>query len=392
MGNVLLVIGNGFDMRCTLKSSYKSFFQHEFKNRKGYKELANVHKLWITNSHDFESSFCHFMNNYKPILFDELTIWDVLFIMRSNRSKVDDKWNQVESAILESIKYNGPRDDSHFCWEILKSIISNEGEFTLSHTREYVSRDDYVFCMLLIIYYDYLETFKICSPNHQIIKSSSYRVSSWERFLLKQLNVFEAHFCLYLESELKSCELFEERAQRLFKTLLGSHRKLYVMSFNYTNYHTQELIGNIENVHGTLDEMNVIFGIDDKELTNDSKYYIFSKTCRKLTQFTERSKTITNVLWRPIAEISFYGHSLSKQDYSYFQSIFDYYDIYASEVKLKFYYYIYDTSNVEKIKADVVNSTIALMKSYGATLDNKDHGANLLHKLIIENRLQIIEI
>ena len=34
----------------------------------------------------------------------------------------------------------------------------------------------------------------------------------------------------------------------------------------------------------------------------------------------------------------------------------------------------------------------ALLSAYGETMDNKDHGKNLIHKLILEGRLAIVEI
>lgn len=37
--------------------------------------------------------------------------------------------------------------------------------------------------------------------------------------------------------------------------------------------------------------------------------------------------------------ITFIGHSLSRADYSYFETIFDKYHIYDSNTKLEFYYY-----------------------------------------------------
>lgn len=32
-----------------------------------------------------------------------------------------------------------------------------------------------------------------------------------------------------------------------------------------------------------------------------------------------------------------------------------------------------------------------LITTYGQTLDNKDHGRNLMHKLLLENRLRVVQ-
>ena len=91
--------------------------------------------------------------------------------------------------------------------------------------------------------------------------------------------------------------------------------------------------------------------------------------------------------------IKFYGHSLGKPDYSYFQSLFDGVDLYESKTALVFYF-PYQTGAGAKAKneewrthlANIIND---LLVNYGATMENKDHGKNLMHKLLLEGRLII---
>lgn len=56
------------------------------------------------------------------------------------------------------------------------------------------------------------------------------------------------------------------------------------------------------------------------------------------------------LLPKSIKNIVFYGHSLAPADYSYFQSIFDYYNIYDNDITLVFYYSIYDKNKEQDIK------------------------------------------
>jgi hypothetical protein len=80
--------------------------------------------------------------------------------------------------------------------------------------------------------------------------------------------------------------------------------------------------------------------------------------------------------------INFYGHSLGKAGYSYFQSIFNGVDLYESKTVLVFYY-PYDNSNEsknEKRRNGLDNSTNSLLVDYGAIMDSKDHSKNLMHK------------
>ena len=89
-------------------------------------------------------------------------------------------------------------------------------------------------------------------------------------------------------------------------------------------------------------------------------------------------------------EIIIYGHSLSKADYSYFHSIFDYYNIYGSNIKLKFKYSTHGDTYICKSKH--VQKMMELIKKYGEKMTDTARGGNLVHKLLLENRLSIEEV
>lgn len=72
-----------------------------------------------------------------------------------------------------------------------------------------------------------------------------------------------------------------------------------------------------------------------------------------------------------------------------FQSIFDYYNIYESDINVTFYYVDYDK---KMAFTNQMEGVINLMKKYGHTMGNKNHGKNLLHKLSLEGRLKIQEV
>ena len=74
---------------------------------------------------------------------------------------------------------------------------------------------------------------------------------------------------------------------------------------------------------------------------------------------------------------------------SLFQSIFDGVDLYESKTVLAFYY-PYDGTDEAKNETwrnMLANSINDLLVDYGTTMDNKDHGKNLMHKLLLEGRL-----
>ena len=133
------------------------------------------------------------------------------------------------------------------------------------------------------------------------------------------------------------------------------------------------------NVHGKLcnnacvngcNKSNIIFGIDDNLIQahgSSSELRLFSKTYRKMLSADKYSTVLQPNENSPVA-LKFYGHSLSEADYSYFQSIFDYYDLYKNnKVSLTFYY----SKGYENYDA-----VYRLISVYGKSLANKEQGKN----------------
>lgn len=179
-----------------------------------------------------------------------------------------------------------------------------------------------------------------------------------------------------------------------FSNLSDTH----ILSFNYTALFDILGVKNpcaYNNVHGKLcnsvckencNESNIIFGIDDSVIqlqSASSELRMFSKTYRKMFSTNLHTTALPKTNNAPL-EIKFYGHSLSSADYSYFQSIFDFYNLYAnSNVSLIFYY----SKGYEQ-----TDEIYKLINTYGDTLPNQKQGKNLIHKLLLENRLKIVEI
>ena len=63
---------------------------------------------------------------------------------------------------------------------------------------------------------------------------------------------------------------------------------------------------------------------------------------------------------------------------------------------LIFYYSIYNDGKDEatrraRIKEGMCNRVSRLLMRYGQTFDNEGHGKNLMHKLLLEGRLSVVE-
>lgn len=140
----------------------------------------------------------------------------------------------------------------------------------------------------------------------------------------------------------------------------------------------------------------IVFGIDGTGCLDDSTVARFTKTYRLLVLARndfgipiaysgENGKGPVGI---EMGMIKFYGHPLASADYSYFQSIFDLVNLYSSHVRLLFFYSDYSVMAREETYQRVLN----LLSAYGETMDNEDHGKNLIHKLILEGRLSIVRL
>lgn len=214
-------------------------------------------------------------------------------------------------------------------------------------------------------------------------------------FLYTELLRFEDHFKGYLSNEVSKTNSYLAKANERIDKLTNNERT-NILSFNYTSpFKDSSNIVNFRNVHGDLDH-HCIIGIDQVSINgngnrDDDEYnYRFTKTYRIMQLASDRQEK--HILNKNIKSIVFYGHSLAAADYSYFQSIFDFYSIYDSDVTLVFYYSVYDKNKKEEIIKTQFDSIRKLLLEYGDTLDNKDHGKNLLHKLLLEDRLIIKEL
>ncbi|EAE1303749.1 hypothetical protein EP43_14770, partial [Listeria monocytogenes] len=61
---------------------------------------------------------------------------------------------------------------------------------------------------------------------------------------------------------------------------------------------------------------------------------------------------------------------------------------------LTFYYtnYLEDEQDFETVRREQVTAVRTLIEEYGSTLDNEAKGKNLLHKLLLEERISVFEL
>lgn len=255
--------------------------------------------------------------------------------------------------------------------------------------------------------------------------------------MMQELHRLEAAFSSYMKNVAKSNENYRSRACLLLEQLMNdqlndynslltdntykiggdisfesSFNNVRILDFNYTDpVYGIEIAPTLINIHGNIHGGDIIFGIDSNSVdTNDSNYpglVKFTKTYRLMALGKGRKTKLVHpyVSGQPGSEtniIKFFGHSLGDPDYSYFQAIFDEVNLYGSDTRLVFYYNqnrLSENKDDEKGKnttsesaqEEMFEKVNRLITTYGQTLDNKDHGRNLMHKLLLENRLQVVQ-
>ncbi|PDR16933.1 AbiH family protein, partial [Listeria monocytogenes] len=232
----------------------------------------------------------------------------------------------------------------------------------------------------------------------KIYNEKSYFKTDVLRIMSQEIFKYEIKFDAYLRECAKSTDyqrIAEENLSKLVQEDNNQNVLANVLSFNYTHIPSKvtseegdEISIKVkDNVHGKLGN-EIIFGIDHGTIDNDTPLYNFTKTYRKLYENKDSEESVLSI---DIKVIKIYGHSLSNADYAYFQSIFDFLNIYENPINIIVYYTKYKENEAE-IRQELSNAVQKLISRYGQSMDNKEKGKNLLHKLLLENRLTIKKI
>ena len=103
--DVLLVIGNGFDRKCDLKSSYYEFLLNTFKENEGTNcddnNLLTEYENYLKNCR-LKLNISEQVQDYTSNkVIDKLNLWYLLFLYKKTLLKKD--WNFIEEQILQEV-------------------------------------------------------------------------------------------------------------------------------------------------------------------------------------------------------------------------------------------------------------------------------------------------
>lgn len=435
----LVILGNGFDLSCGLKSTYNDFFEWRLNNLFGTTDTDKIieqlskadlndmikspKKTVPTGNSMFNLSASYgFGIDYKemqeenklPQFFDieakfpDITRWDIFFI--------------YAKKYLQSGETNE--------WQDSENIIDNVLVVAL-HDRErngIVSVSPKEYTMNLHFKNEGKKQFKNIIYKYACINFDETDKESIAHTLLIQLLKFERVFSQYIYSQMKVDEsrnfesAYFKKAEVLLKEITNNFSEkepeLDIWSFNYTlgPRFQRKLndgrwnISTWNNIHGLSccddpkagwitshdDEIPApIFGIDPEDNLSFKGYksparVIFTKPYRIINN---KFKNIRQELrFKDLDKIIIYGHSLGKADYSYFKYIFDEANVYTNPVELIFYYWpgLCDQDLVEKQlnERKYTEAVVKMLNLYGA--DSKIARDDIVTKLAIKGRLTIL--
>ncbi|WP_368552959.1 AbiH family protein [Enterococcus faecalis] len=347
----LLIIGNGFDLCCKLNSAYADFYNQHF----------DAEIIEIFRSNNINPTFDKDKDYVGKYDLLELILLDTYSEEESGKIL----WKDIESTIAESVNF----EKQSYLYKLLHT--SNDPKI--------------IFMQRMLQEIHGNESLQSKQSIINIFKTSVHKL---ERKFMKYIQDQTTNDDPSSDSDYKI------NTEKLYNYLTDNEwSETYVINFNYTYLSKTDIkkFYEYKNVHGRYCD-DIILGIDTSSISDKNKEFLdLSKTYRKMI-LDAQSNSETKSLPKNVKSIKFFGHSLAKADYAYFRSVFDFYDIYASNVDIIFYYYKY--KDIPDFLEKQIESVYSLLDNYGKSFsgDLEKKGDNLVHKLSLEGRLKVKEM
>jgi hypothetical protein len=425
----LLVVGNGLDLQCGLETTYENFLKYVFLKKKSELSIDTEEIDLSMVSDRLESSFNFYKTNWHEHstkeVYSFVNIWYQIFLhekMLENRN-----WSNVESMIAHYLK------EEHLIFNIASAIkykkrklasignqtVNNRVPYMMGNQTNFIAKLAYVLVKkdLTLLQLSEMESYqKIQDIYNNVVEFELNDIQPLVAdVLLHELHELEYDFQCFISYRLSITRDYDENINSLLRRITNPEKDMFtaiaipyhLLSFNYSSRWSRAFRPRFSpvkflDVHGKIPDdeglrfSNIIFGVDHSLFQASELEYRFTKTYRTLKSYTHGFEKIgegRDIYTKDIQTIKFYGHSLAEADYAYFQQLFDYYELYANpNLSLVFFYSVYDEKRSQEIEHEQIMAISRLIEKYGQTLDNKDHGKNLLTRLIQTKRLQMIKI
>jgi hypothetical protein len=369
MNGKLIVLGNGFDLFCGLKTSYKDFFNSSSYSDK-LKQCNFIYQDWS-----------HFCSGLKRTT----TIWDYYFYCYSELHHWNNNnifWCDIEKAMADSFFFE-PQQLRCLWGQILSDLKT---------TSPFGKQKDIKILMECYIW------------NYCRLDFRNISISDFYTWVLDELNSFENAFGQYVKTECMK-NSFQTIANSLINQIAldespnGFIIDTIIETFNYSTLSSSNF--NLHNVNG--DYNHPIFGISSirpksqfeiNDIPVDDERYQFTKTSRQVKQLAFLQNQSSRG-FNTNKDVYIYGHSLNVQDYGYFFSLFDWIGLTNTNLNKKLVFcYSKHESNALKDSQDISkyqHSIERLVEAYG-NIKNSNNKSYLMDSLISNDVLQIAEI
>ena len=443
--SVLLVIGNGFDRQCDLKSSYYEFFSYILKNNEDNEKQENViFDEYLDYIKHCSSSFNinYFTQRYnRKSNIEALNIWYIIFLYKKLLRKKD--WNFIENQISQEIteSNDGLNIFSKLALGLLIKHVGYNSKLKITCNGSDNTEFENIYNVLSLNLYLKIknnQTNNIVNKNiiivledikknineelEDMLYSSEYQneilnidivdiegkkelLDCVAELVLEQLKEVEHDFTMYLDNEVNTNNGYEDNSKLLANYLLKYNKisneniNCNILTFNYTepwggklNFRDNHLHVNlVKNIHGTLKKKSIIFGIDDNMIEANSVSYRFTKGSRIMEMNTieeNKSTPIKVILDKSVNRVVFYGHSLSDADYGYFQLIFDEYKENENLI-FEFCYTVFEGTTKEN---EIIKLRDGISRLFGRYEKENNEKKYTLKNLNLNNRIKFREI
>ena len=222
---------------------------------------------------------------------------------------------------------------------------------------------------------------------------------------MEQLKEVERDFIMYLKNEVDMNNYYLDKSKILANYLLkegkifSENANYNILSFNYTEPWGEKLnfrddfihVNLFKNIHGTLKNKSIIFGIDDNIIDASNVGYRFTKVSRIMEMNTIKeniSTPINAILDKSVNRVVFYGHSLSDADYGYFQFIFDEYAKNENMI-FEFCYTVFEGTTKQN---EIIKLREGISRIFGRYEKENDERKYTLKNLNLNNRIKFREV
>lgn len=369
---VKVVLGNGFDLFCGVKSSYKDFFESQNEWFTFYKQdcakKANV----------FGDSYSFLCDSDNYVSFNGkngLNVWMAFFALASEKDN-NYRWCDIETMMSCSFSFSW----KGLSWSRVLNFLNDEDDDLIEGDFQNI----YLASVFKHIYH----------IDSVIDKDSFYNL------LLEQLNIFENTFISYI----KRCHAnliyssygvvsknvtFTKNCKYVLNFLCNIDNVVSIDTFNFDETDDELIDYKIKHINGDFEYP--IFGVDSNYFQADDPRFIFTKLSRRMNYEMNNQNGFSD---EEFENVVIFGHSLSEHDYSYFFPLFDRLNILQFELRnrIVFAFAVYDIDDKPQIIKSFRKAVLDLFANYAKYKSLKITPERLLDSLTTQNRIIMYQL